>query len=133
MKRTDYGYADVTSNEIYNFRKDLGLSQAKLSKKLGLSLRTWCHYEYGTQRMPVSVHLALQFLLDGGEKAEKIHNDVKKFENPLTKYDMERISRLRKSITDILTSIKSKLDPIPAKIMAQSEKEMGFLLSKINN
>ena len=83
--------------------------------------------------MPVSVHLALQFLLYGGEKAEKIHNDVKKFENPLTKYDMERISRLRESITDILTSIKSKLDPIPAKIMAQSEKEMGFLLSKINN
>ena len=62
MKRTDYGYADLTSNEIYKFRKTLGMSQAKLSRKLGLSLRTWCHYEYGTQKMPVSVHMALQFL-----------------------------------------------------------------------
>ena len=47
MKRTDYGYAELTSNEIYKFRKDLGMSQAKLSKKLGLSpknlvsLRVW--------------------------------------------------------------------------------------------
>ena len=77
MKRTDYGYADLTSNEIYKLRKDLGMSQAKLSKKLGLSLRTWCHYEYGTQRMPVSVHMALKFLQNGGEEAEKVYDKEK--------------------------------------------------------
>ena len=119
MKRTDYGYADLTKKEVYDFRKALNLSQAKLSKKLGLSLRTWCHYEYGTQKMPVSVHMALQFLQNGGE--------------PLTKYDMDRISRLRKSMKDVLTSVTTSLEPVPAKIIAQSEKEMGFLLSKINN
>ena len=133
MKRTDYGYAALTSNEIYKLRKDLGMSQAKLSKKLGLSLRTWCHYEYGTQRMPVSVHMALQFLQNGGEEVEKAHENVKKHQEPLTKYDMDRISRLRKSMKDVLTSVTTSLEPVPAKIIAQSEKEMGFLLSKINN
>ena len=133
MKRTDYGYADLTSNEIYKLRKDLGMSQAKLSKKLGLSLRTWCHYEYGTQRMPVSVHMALQFLQNGGEEVEKAHENIKKHQEPLTKYDMDRISRLRKSMKDVLTSVTTSLEPVPAKIIAQSEKEMGFLLSKINN
>ena len=133
MKRTDYGYADLTSKEIYNFRKTLGMSQAKLSRKLGLSLRTWCHYEYGTQKMPVSVHMALQFLQNGGEEAEKVYDNVKKHQDPLTKYDMDRITRLRQSIKDTLSSIKDSLDPLPAKIITQSDKEMGFLLSKINN
>ena len=133
MKRTDYGYADLTSKEIYNFRKTLGMSQAKLSRKLGLSLRTWCHYEYGTQKMPVSVHMALQFLQNGGEEAEKVYDNVKKHQDPLTKYDMDRITRLRKSIKDTLESIKDSLDPLPAKIITQSDKEMGFPLSKINN
>ena len=133
MKRTDYGYADLTSKEIYNFRKTLGMSQAKLSRKLGLSLRTWCHYEYGTQKMPVSVHMALQFLQNGGEEAEKVYDNVKKHQDPLTKYDMDRITRLRESIKDTLESIKDSLDPLPAKIITQSDKEMGFLLSKINN
>ena len=133
MKRTDYGYANLTSNEIYKFRKTLGMSQAKLSRKLGLSLRTWCHYEYGTQRMPVSVHMALQFLKNGGEEAEKVYDNVKKHQDPLTKYDMDRITRLRQSIKDTLSSIKDSLDPLPAKIITQSDKEMGFLLSKINN
>jgi len=133
MKRTDYGYADLTSKEIYNFRKTLGMSQAKLSRKLGLSLRTWCHYEYGTQKMPVSVHMALQFLQNGGEEAEKVYDNVRKHQDPLTKYDMDRITRLRQSIKDTLSSIKDSLDPLPAKIITQSDKEMGFLLSKINN
>ena len=133
MKRTDYGYADLTKREVYDLRKALNLSQAKLSKKLGLSLRTWCHYEYGTQRMPVSVHMALQFLQNGGGEAEKAYENVKKHKDPLTKYDMDRISRLRKSMKDVLTSITTRLEPVPAKIIAQSDKEMGFLLSKINN
>ena len=133
MKRTDYGYADLTKREVYDLRKALNLSQAKLSKKLGLSLRTWCHYEYGTQRMPVSVHMALQFLQNGGGEAEKVHDSVKKHQEPLTKYDMDRITRLRQSIKDTLTSIKDSLDPMSAKIITQSDKEMGFLLSKINN
>ena len=133
MKRTDYGYADLTSKEIYNFRKTLGMSQAKLSRKLGLSLRTWCHYEYGTQKMPVSVHMALQFLKNGGEEAEKVYDNVKKHQEQLFRYDMDRITRLRKSIKDTLESIKDSLDPLPAKIITQSDKEMGFLLSKINN
>jgi transcriptional regulator with XRE-family HTH domain len=133
MKRTDYGYADLTKKEVYDLRKALNLSQAKLSKKLGLSLRTWCHYEYGTQRMPVSVHMALQFLQNGGEEVEKAYESVKKHKDPLTKYDMDRISRLRESIKDVLTSITTRLEPVPAKIIAQSDKEMGFLLSKINN
>ena len=133
MKRTEYGYADLTKKEVYDLRKALNLSQAKLSKKLGLSLRTWCHYEYGTQRMPVSVHMALQFLQNGGEEVEKAYESVKKHKDPLTKYDMDRISRLRESIKDVLTSITTRLEPVPAKIIAQSDKEMGFLLSKINN
>ena len=46
--------------------------------------------------MPVSVHMALQFLKNGGEEAEKVYDNVKKHQDPLTKYDMDRITRLRK-------------------------------------
>jgi|TARA_R100000781_G_C4050218_1_gene117288 DNA-binding XRE family transcriptional regulator len=133
MKRVDYGYADLSTDEIRDLRKELGMSQAKLSKKVGVSLRTYCHYEYGTQRMPVSVHMAIKFLLNNGDKMEEAHEKVKNHENLITKYDMERINRLRKAMKECFLSIKDQLDPLPAKMMVQSEKEMGFLLSKINN
>ena len=70
--------------------------------------------------------------MEGGE-AEKAHENIKKHKEPLTKYDMDRITRLRQSIKDTLTSITDSLDPMSAKIITQSDKEMGFLLSKINN
>ena len=128
MKRVDYGHADLTKNEVYNLRKALNLTQVNLSKKLGVSLRTWCHYEYGTLKMPVSVHMALKYLENNkGEDAEKVHNEVKEYKEPLTKYDLDRIDRLRKTMREI----DDESDLIN-KIMTQSDKEMGFLLSKIN-
>ena len=34
--------------------------------------------------MPVSVHMALQFLQNGGEEAEKVYDNVRKHQDPLT-------------------------------------------------
>jgi transcriptional regulator with XRE-family HTH domain len=135
MKRVDHGYADLSGSDVYKLRKDLNLTQDKISKKLGLSLRTWCHYEYGTQRMPVSVHMAIQFLQnkEAGE-ADKAFNDVKEYKEPLTKWDFDRIEALRNKIKRDMTNngeLQSQVSELASKILAQSDKEMGFLLSKI--
>jgi DNA-binding XRE family transcriptional regulator len=128
MKRNDDSYAKVAKNEIYNYRSTLGLSQVNMAKKMGLSHRMWNHYEHGTKQVPISVVLSAKYLCQNIDKMDKLHDDIKQHEEPLTKWDVDRIEALRKKMKeDIVTN-----SDIVSKILAQSHKEMGFLLSKIN-
>jgi transcriptional regulator with XRE-family HTH domain len=128
MKRNEASYAKVAKSEIYNYRSKLGLSQVNMAKKMGLSHRMWNHYEHGTKQVPISVVLSAKYLCQNIDKMEKLHDDIKQHEEPLTKWDVDRIEALRKKMKeDIVTN-----SDIVSKILAQSHKEMGFLLSKIN-
>jgi hypothetical protein len=99
-----------------------------MAKKMGLSHRMWNHNEHGTKQVPISVVLSAKYLCQNIDKMDKLHDDIKQHEEPLTKWDVDRIEALRKKMKeDIVTN-----SDIVSKILAQSHKEMGFLLSKIN-
>ena len=128
MKRNEESYAKVKSKEMFNYRNQMGVSQVAMAKKLGLSHRMWNHYEHGTKQVPISVVLSAKYLCKNMDKMDKLHDDIKQHEEPLTKWDVDRIEALRKKMKeDIVTN-----SDIVSKILAQSHKEMGFLLSKIN-
>jgi len=128
MKRNENSYAKVKNNEMLNYRNQLGISQVNMAKKLGLSHRMWNHYEHGTKPVPISVVLSAKYLCKNMDKMDKLHDEVKKYEEPLTKWDVDRIEALMKKMKDDISANSQ----IVSKILAQSHKEMGFLLSKIN-
>jgi DNA-binding XRE family transcriptional regulator len=128
MKRNENSYAKVKNKEMLNYRNQLGISQVSMAQKLGLSHRMWNHYEHETRQVPISVVLSAKYLCKNLDKMDELHNDVKKHEEPLTKWDVDRIEALMKKMKDDISANSQ----IVSKILAQSHKEMGFLLSKIN-
>ena len=131
MKRNEASYAKVAKGEIYNYRSTLGLSQVNMAKKMGLSHRMWNHYEHGTKQVPISVVLSAKYLCKNMDKMDKLHDDIKQHEEPLTKWDVDRIEALMKAAKTKGHNSNDN-DPSIARIFTQCEKEMGFLLSKIN-
>ena len=128
MKRNEESYAKVKNKEMLNYRNQMGVSQVAMAKKLGLSHRMWNHYEHGTRQVPISVVLSAKYLCKNMDKMDKLHDDIKQHEEPLTKWDVDRIEALMKKMKDDISTNSE----IVSKILTQSHKEMGFLLSKIN-
>jgi len=128
MKRNENSYAKVKNKEMFNYRNQMGVSQVAMAKKLGLSHRMWNHYEHGTKQVPISVVLSAKYLCKNLDKMDKLHDDIKQHEEPLTKWDVDRIEALMKKMKDDISTNSE----IVSKILTQSHKEMGFLLSKIN-
>ena len=131
MKRNEESYAKVDTREMFNYRGTLGLSQVVMAKKLGLSHRMWNHYEHGTKQVPISVVLSAKYLYKNLDKMDKLHDDIKQHEEPLTKWDVDRIEALMRAAKTKGHNSNDN-DPTIARIFTQCEKEMGFLLSKIN-
>ena len=131
MKRNEESYAKVKSKEMLNYRNQMGVSQVAMAKKLGLSHRMWNHYEHGTKQVPISVVLSAKYLCKNMDKMDKLHDDIKQHEEPLTKWDVDRIEALMKAAKTKGHNSNDN-DPSIARIFTQCEKEMGFLLSKIN-
>ena len=128
MKRNENSYAKVKNKEMLNYRNQLGISQVSMAQKLGLSHRMWNHYEHQTKPVPISVVLSAKYLCKNMDKMDELHDDIKQHEEPLTKWDVDRIEALMKKMKDDISANSQ----IVSKILAQSHKEMGFLLSKIN-
>ena len=131
MKRNEESYAKVKNKEMLNYRNQMGVSQVAMAKKLGLSHRMWNHYEHGTKQVPISVVLSAKYLCQNIDKMDKLHDDIKQHEEPLTKWDVDRIEALMKAAKTKGHNSNDN-DPSIARIFTQCEKEMGFLLSKIN-
>ena len=131
MKRNEESYAKVKNKEMFNYRNQMGVSQVAMAKKLGLSHRMWNHYEHGTKQVPISVVLSAKYLCKNLDKMDKLHDDIKQHEEPLTKWDVDRIEALMRAAKTKGHNSNDN-DPSIARIFTQCEKEMGFLLSKIN-
>ena len=131
MKRNEESYAKVKNKEMFNYRNQMGVSQVAMAKKLGLSHRMWNHYEHGTKSVPISVVLSAKYLCQNIDKMEELHDDIKQHEEPLTKWDVDRIEALMRAAKTKGHNSNDN-DPSVARIFTQCEKEMGFLLSKIN-
>ena len=128
MKRNEESYAKVKNKEMLNYRNQMGVSQVAMAKKLGLSHRMWNHYEHGTKQVLISVVLSAKYLCKNMDKMDELYDDIKQHEEPLTKWDVDRIEALMKKMKDDISTNSE----IVSKILTQSHKEMGFLLSKIN-
>ena len=88
MKRNEESYAKVKNKEMLNYRNQMGVSQVAMAKKLGLSHRMWNHYEHGTKQVPISVVLSAKYLCKNMDKMDKLHDDIKQHEEPLTKAEV---------------------------------------------
>ena len=53
----------MTSAELREARQAMGLSQAAMSKRLGVSLRMYRYWEAGRWPVPETVALAVKYLL----------------------------------------------------------------------
>ena len=120
MKRNENSYAKVKNKEMLNYRNQLGISQVSMAQKLGLSHRMWNHYEHETRQVPISVVLSAKYLCKNLDKMDKLHNDVKKHEEPLTKWDVDRIEALMRKMKDDISANSQ----IVSKILAQSHQRV---------
>lgn len=53
----------MTAAELREARQALGLSQAKMAARIGVSRRMYCYWETGEWPVPETVALAVKYLL----------------------------------------------------------------------
>jgi hypothetical protein len=75
-----------------------------MAQKLGLSHRMWNHYEHQTKQVPISVVLSAKYLCKNMDKMDELHNDIKQHEEPLTKWDVDRIEALMRKMKDDISA-----------------------------
>ena len=107
-------HSKMTSKELSQIRGGLGLTQDKMAKKLGMSLRMYRYYEVEDAPIPVVLEIAAKNLDGSGT---------------LTPYDFDRMSKLREEI-DTTLSVGSVDVAHIEKILKQSSKELENVLSK---
>ena len=107
-------HSKMTSKELSQIRGGLGLTQDKMAKKLGMSLRMYRSYEVEDAPIPVVLEIAAKNLDGSGT---------------LTPYDFDRMSKLREEIDNTLSVGSVDVAHIE-KILKQSSKELENVLSK---
>ena len=106
--------SNMSSRELSQIRGGLGLTQDKMAKRLGMSLRMYRYYEVENAPIPVVLEIAAKNLDGSGT---------------LTSYDMDRMKKLREEI-DTTLSVGSVDVAHIEKILKQSSKELENVLSK---
>ena len=106
--------SNMSSGELSQIRGGLGLTQDKMAKRLGMSLRMYRYYEVENAPIPVVLEIAAKNLDGSGT---------------LTSYDMDRMKKLREEI-DTTLSVGSVDVAHIEKILKQSSKELENVLSK---
>tara|TARA_Y100000004_G_C8927830_1_gene418460 strand:- start:1219 stop:1563 length:345 start_codon:yes stop_codon:yes gene_type:complete len=105
---------------LIKVRKDNKLTQDDMASKLGLSKRMYCYYEKGEKEIPLKIKLAVegQFLSPQSEK------------NGISDFDRRRIEALASNLKEDAEFLDFQNEKIP-KMMAQSARELEYLLSKV--
>jgi len=106
--------SNMSSRELSQIRGGLGLTQDKMAKRLGMSLRMYRYYEVENAPIPVVLEIAAKNLDGSGT---------------LTSYDMDRMKKLREEIDNTLSVGSVDVAHIE-KILKQSSKELENVLSK---
>ena len=109
--------------DLREIRKKLGLTQAKMGEKIGVSPRMFRFYESGSTKVSLVMEYAMKYLVEkelGKEEFAK-----------LTPFERERMERLRNAIAEELQ--KGDNDPQFSYIFRmcrQAVKEFDNILSK---
>jgi|TARA_Y100001938_G_C7852763_1_gene311627 transcriptional regulator with XRE-family HTH domain len=132
-KNKDY-YSDWGSEDLKQFRSKLGVTQAVMSEKLGLSSRMYRYYESGNMKISKYLEYAVRWIV---EKSNLSRETKKELEN-LSNFDKERITKLRDAIESLVIN-GSESYPKGGKewdndyirrVLSQTLKEFDIVLSK---
>lgn len=124
MKRSDYAYHSMTSDQLFAARRKLSMTQDEMADLLGVSKRMYCYYEDGTSPIPKAAGMVVESMLDG---------NVLNLQGTLSSFDDERIKKLSDAMYHYVEQQRvsgQQVDKDQMRIVAQAVKEIDLLLSK---
>ena len=124
MKRSDYAYHSMTSDQLFAARRKLSMTQDEMADLLGVSKRMYCYYEDGTSPIPKAAGMVVESMLDG---------NVLNLQGTLTSFDDERIKKLADAMYEYVEQQRvsgQQVDKDHMRLVAQAVKEIDLLLSK---
>lgn len=124
MKRSDYAYHSMTSDQLLAARSKIGLTQDEMAEFLGVSKRMYCYYEDGTSPIPKAAGMVVESMLDG-----RALNLV----GTLTSFDDERIKKLADAMYYYVEQQRASGESVNKdhmRLVGQAVKEIDLLLSK---
>jgi transcriptional regulator with XRE-family HTH domain len=132
-KNKDY-YSNWSSEDLKQFRSKIGVTQAVMSEKLGLSSRMYRYYESGNMKISKYLEYAVRWIVEKSNLSKETKIEL---EN-LSKFDNERIEKLRDAIKKLVNDGEESYpnggkewdNGYINRILSQTLKEFDIVLSK---
>jgi len=122
-KRDKSAYSKWKPDDLREYRNKLGLTQAKMGEKIGVSPRMYRFYESGHTRVSLSMEYAMKYLVEK-------HFGEEEFAQ-LTSFERERMERLRDGIVKELKKGEGDIQfGHIFRMCRQTIKELDNILSK---
>ena len=134
MKKNKDYYSSWDSEDLRKFRSRIGITQAAMGEKLGLSARMYRYYENGGIKISKYLEYAVRWIVE----KSKLSKETRKELEDLSKFDNDRITRLRDAIAVLIDDEDSFHQEgrkdwdkgYVKRVLAQSLKEFDMVLSK---
>ena len=134
MKKNKDYYSSWNSEDLREFRLKIGITQAAMGEKLGLSARMYRYYENGGIRISKYLEYAVRWIVE----KSKLSKETRKELEDLSKFDNDRMTRLRNAIATLVDNDDSfhqdgRKDwdkSYVKRVLAQTLKEFDIVLSK---
>ena len=105
VKRDKTEYSKWVSSDLHDHRAKLGLTQAQMGAKIGISPRMYRFYEGGRTPISLSMEYAYKYLTSNYKDAENNGKNLtlgNKQTPEFTKFERERMERLKKALLQSL-------------------------------
>lgn len=90
VKHTDYDRESIVAqfvNELPVLRVGLGLSQAELAERIGISRQTYNSFENGKKEMPWTTFMALIVVFQNNARTKRMLDSIDSIREFLTEFD----------------------------------------------
>jgi DNA-binding XRE family transcriptional regulator len=90
VKHTDYDRESIVAqfvNELPVLRVGLGLSQAELAERIGISRQTYNSFENGKKEMPWTTFMALIAVFQNNARTKRMLDSIDSIREFLTEFD----------------------------------------------
>ena len=98
MKKNKDYYSNWSSEDLKQFRSKIGVTQAVMSEKLGLSSRMYRYYESGNMKISKYLEYAVRWIVERSNLSKQTKRDLE----DLSDFDNERITKLRNAIKKLV-------------------------------
>ena len=129
-KNKKLAYSMWQPQDLRDIRSDIGVTQAKMAEMLGISARMYRYYENGRTPISKPMEYAMEYLSKTSQISSKLRTEL----THLSKFEYDRISKLRNAIE---TSLDHEMfedmngqTPHIKRILTQTLKEFDIVLSK---